>query len=275
MSIIQATLATTNVDLHNERMTVSALQSMVDAANQSYIPFGIEHDPRVPPQGRVNRAWLEEQADGATAVRAEIELFDDNSAVRLPEDTREIRLKVFDSEHLQISFDRNFRDGEDQELLSRLAIRLDAKLQEEFKKALDPISIVSIGGAFALGAIATGFLGKLGSDGYELLKETLKRLFAKAKDGEKARLFVLEFELSHQGERFIVEVIATNPGPNEIEALLSVELERLDSLVRSTFHPGSGLRKLVYELEEGGVALKFAVRRDCVPLRPRAKDPGA
>ena len=267
MSIIEATVATTNVDSHNERMTVEALQSMVDAVNESYIPLGIEHDPRIPPQGRVIKAWLEQRDDGATAVKAEIEVFDGEHKTSPPNDAREIRIKTFVADQLLISFDRNFRGEDDQELLSRLAESLDAKLQEEFKKALDPISVLAIGGAFLLGGIAKGFLSKLGSDGYDLLKETLKKLFGKSKPGEKERLLVLEFEVSYQHERFIVEVIATNPTQEDIDTLLSVELRRLDSLVQRVFRPDAGLRKLVYELKDKNVALQFGVRRDGVPLK--------
>ena len=48
MTKMEATLATTNVDLHDERLTIGALQSMVEAINASYIPMGIEHDRRPP-----------------------------------------------------------------------------------------------------------------------------------------------------------------------------------------------------------------------------------
>ena len=203
-----------------------------------------------------------------------IELFEDQIAPSAPDDSREIRIKSFERERLLISFDRNFRGADDQELLSNLAKAVDAKLEEEFKKAFDPISILAIGGAFVLGSIAKGFLSKLGSDGYEVLKEALQRLFAKPKEGEKDRLLVLEFEVERHGERIIVEVIASNPTAEEIESLLSLELERLDQLVTSGFRPEAGLRKLVYELEKDGITLKFGVRRDCVPLVPKDRKPG-
>jgi hypothetical protein len=147
MTTIVATLATTDVDLHGEHMSVGALQSMVDAANSSYIPLGIEHDPRIPPQGRIVEAWIEERPDGGMAVKGEIEVFDGDIGTPPTTDPRELRIKTFDPEHLLISFDRNFRGTEDQKLLSELTSSINAKLQEEFKKALDPISVLAIGGA--------------------------------------------------------------------------------------------------------------------------------
>jgi hypothetical protein len=249
---------------------------MVDAVNTNYIPLGIEHDPRISPQGRIVKAWLEERPDGGMAAMGEIELFDGDSKTPTMSDSRELRIKTFDPEQILISFDRNFRGAEDQKLLSDLASSLNAKLQEEFKKALDPISVLAIGGAlFLLGGIAKGFLGKLGSDGYEVLKQALKKLFTRPKEGEKDRLLMLEFELERQGERFVVEVIASNPTPEEIDSLLGLELQRLDKLIADIFTTNTGLKKLVFELGKEGIALKFAVRRDCVPLILKQKEPGA
>jgi hypothetical protein len=173
-----------------------------------------------------------------------------------------------------ISFDRNFRGTEDQKLLSELTSSINAKLQEEFRKALDPISVLAIGGAFLLGGIANGFLGKLGSDGYEALNQALKDLFSKPKKGEMDWLLMLEFELESQGKRFIVEIIASNPTQDEIESLPTLELQGLDELVADIFTPNTGLKKLVFELGENGIGLKFAVRRDCVPLVPKQKELG-
>jgi hypothetical protein len=245
---------------------------MVDAVNASYIPMGIEHDPRIPPRGRVVKAWLEELPDGATAVKALIEVFDGAIAPQPQDDTREYRTKSFDAEHLLISFDRNFRDAEDQEILSGLARSLNATLQEEFKKAFDAISVLAIGGAFILGGIAKGFLSKVGSDGYELLKSSLKKLFGRPKQGEKDRLLMLEFEIERFGERTVIEVIASNPAPLDIDRLLSVELQRLDKLVDRYFSANVGLKKLVFELEKNGITLKFGVRRDAVPLVFKSKE---
>src|SRR5207244_1831146 len=101
------------------------------------------------------------------------------------------------------------------------------------------------------------------------------KLFARPKQGEKDRLLMLEFDVERLGERFIVEIIASNPTPEEIDSLLTLELQRLDKLVERVFRPNMGLKKLVFELEENGIALKFGVRRDGVPLVLKSNEPGA
>jgi hypothetical protein len=53
---------------------------------------------------------------------------------------------------------------------------LGARAVEESKKALEPVSVLTIG----VGLVAAGFLKKLGEDAYVALKEKLKAVFSKA-----------------------------------------------------------------------------------------------
>lgn len=53
MKYHKAITLTTHVDRHGDHFTREALVSMVDQIDKHYIPVNIEHDPRIPPQGRV------------------------------------------------------------------------------------------------------------------------------------------------------------------------------------------------------------------------------
>ena len=57
-------MATTHVDRHGERLTRSALESLVRQLRANYIPIGFEHDPRFPPLGRMIDATVVELPDG-------------------------------------------------------------------------------------------------------------------------------------------------------------------------------------------------------------------
>ncbi len=159
-------------------------------------------------------------------------------------------------------------------MLEELAVATNSHLVYEVKKSLDPISVICISaGTFALGGIAKGFFSKLGADSYELLKSKLRKLLSQRKDGEKEKLLELEFSVERGPHLFHVTVIATNPSGDDIDALLQKHLDRLDDNVINAFDERIGLKKLVYEVRDGNIELKFGVRRDCVPLAPRSSEP--
>ncbi len=86
MKKVSAILATTHVDRHNEAFAVSALEGMVESLNRSYLPVGVEHDPRVPPIGRVISAEVRKRDDGEFEVAAEIEMFEPGDRVSFVEE---------------------------------------------------------------------------------------------------------------------------------------------------------------------------------------------
>ena len=183
-------LATTHPDLHSERMTIDALETLVQSVNSSYIPVGIQHDPRIAPVGRVASASIRKLDDGEYAVEGLIEVFEPGDKFELVENQRTLVTEKYESGRLEIEYDRNFRDTEDQLLIEKIAGLFGTRPKENVKKSLDPITVLAIGGAFILGGVAQGFLSKLGEDAYEVLKQGLKKLFARKKVGEDEKLLV-------------------------------------------------------------------------------------
>lgn len=134
---------------------------MVEQVNKQYIPMGIEHDPRIPPQGRLVSAKVVKLEDGEYGVEGVGEIFEPGDSYELKDDGREIPLHRQDADNLHIQFDRNYRDRDDQDIINELGRIFGSEPQEEITKSIDPINILTICGAFVLGGIATGFLENL------------------------------------------------------------------------------------------------------------------
>ena len=72
MRRIQAIMATTHVDRHNERVSLAALESMREQIRNSILPCDVNHDPRFAPFGRVIDAEITHLPDGEHALEGEI-----------------------------------------------------------------------------------------------------------------------------------------------------------------------------------------------------------
>src|SRR4030065_241004 len=151
MKKLPARLTSTHIDRHNDRMALSALESLVTHINTAYLPVGIEHDPRIPPVGRIASAEIKELEDGEYAVDAILDIFESGDIIELTDSKRLLPIHENIVGELHISYDRNFRNAEDQILIKEIGELFDARPQEEMKKALDPITVLTIGGAFLRG----------------------------------------------------------------------------------------------------------------------------
>jgi hypothetical protein len=151
---------------------------------------------------------------------------------------------------------------------------LGSKPQQEIKKSLEPLSILAIGGAFILGGIANGFLGKIGSDAYDSIKSKITELFQKkAKEKKHEALLVFSFLISVDEYHIEVETILTNPTSEDIDNFLKSGLHQLDSLVLEYFDKNAGLRRITTRYENKELHLIFGVRKDAVPMFPEEDYP--
>jgi hypothetical protein len=114
-------MLTTHIDKHNERITPEALRDFVRLVNQQYTPMGVEHDPRIPPVGRVLSAHIKELEDGEFAVDGIAEIFEQGQEIEFKDDGREIPIEEF-GRRLSISPDRSYREPEDEQLLEELIL---------------------------------------------------------------------------------------------------------------------------------------------------------
>jgi hypothetical protein len=265
MKRIELTVATSHTDLHGDVVTPEALARMATQINTSYIPLGTNHDPRIPPHGRLISARIEVLEDGETALWAIGDIFEPGDIVPFLDDGREVPLSGVFGDQLHLVFDRTFNDEASWTAIKELSNILGNEPQIEGKKALEPISVLALAGTFALGGIAAGFLKKIGSDIADAVTGRLKRLIVRDHE-DSERLFSVRIYLEHDGRPIETEVIVTNPKPEELEFLLSEGLQRLDVLTQVTLKEFPETKRMVFELKNGEITFSFGIRRDAFPL---------
>jgi hypothetical protein len=271
---LTGTMTTTHVDRHGHRMALSALEDLLKQIIAGYLPFGVEHDPRVAPIGRVVAARVKKLEDGEYGLEGEIEIFEPGDDLPLRNDGRQIPLRTYPTAGLQVVCDMAFEDDESRAIIAELSEQFGTEPAQELKKALEPIAVLVIGGAaFILGQLAQGFLSRLGQDGYEALKAKLKKLIRRRQSEGKDTLFEISLVVPIHGQDVEVNILCKNPSESVIEDVLKRQLQRIDDALPSLVDPRLGIRKLVFEHEDGDLHLRFAVRRDAVPLSPKSRGP--
>jgi hypothetical protein len=261
MARIEAIIATSHVDLHHEQLAMSALDGLVDQVNSSYIPNGIEHDPRYPPAGRLLSAELVDLPDGETGVKAVIELFDETTE---PGDsTRSVPLHVDDYPRFAIELDRSVAQHDESGDVGALAKLSGLPPLHMRKKALEPLAeLVLTIGFVALGAIAVGALEKMGADGWDAVKTVLANRYRLRKHDE---LFVMRFGV--QATRPIeVLVILSNPSDRDVDGFFDMGLREIDELVGYVLSREAGIVRIVFHWVDGHLRLGYAVRWDATPV---------
>lgn len=270
----EGVIATTLVDKQGDKLTRQALEDIADCMSKSLIPIGVEHDPREPPLGRISSGFVRPRDDGEFEAVAILELFEEDDEPLPASDAREIVIRRHRADGLSISHDWTHRSPEDQADIAVISEVFGNPPQYEMKKAADPISVITIAGAFVLGGIASGFLNEVGSDGWKFIKLRLAALFSRPKQEKGERLLSFRVLLEVEGTPVEIEIIHTNPTPEEVDEFLDIGLSVIDSVMPYYLHNAKDVRRFVFEAKGKNVEIKFAVRRDCRPLAPslRVKD---
>lgn len=271
MKRFEAVVSTTRLDAHGECMSREALGSLIDSISHSYIPIGIEHDPRIPPQGRIAAGLVRETPDGEYEAVAIIEMFNDDDDLSDSNDPREIVIRAHRENGLTISHDWTHRHESDQEDIAEIAAILGNRPLYEVKKAAEPISIITIGGAFVLGGIATGFLGQIGVDAWTFIKDKLARLFSRKEHRKGEQLLVFSALVEAEEQKVEVEIVLSDPSPEQIDQFLKTGLQTIDMILPIYLRNSPDIRRLTFEASGSKLELKFAVRKDCSPLVPTLK----
>lgn len=265
MRTAEAVIATTHLDSQGERLSLEALEDLAGRLNSAYLPLWTEHDPRIPPHGRVTNAVVRLREDGEHEVAATLEIFEPGDNTEVGPDAKEMIRRTREYKGLEVSFGIEHRTDEDQEDLASIASLFRTTPTYHAKKASDPISILTIAGTFILGGIAGGFVKEIGSDGWKLLRGKLASLMSR-KRGESDRLLVFHLEVEIHGALVDIEVIQTNPGAEDIDHFLADGLAELDRVIPIYLEYQRDVRRLVFESKGKDLTAKFAVRRDCRPL---------
>lgn len=167
----------------------------------------------------------------------------------------------------------SYQGREFQDDISSLSEALGSKPEYEVKKAVEPLSILILGGAFILGNIAKGFIGSIGSDAYELLKTKLKAMFAKQRKRTKEQLLVFKFTVSYEGHAVAVHTIVTNPDDTALDGMLENAVYDLDKIHPDLFSKRHHLGRLVYMYERGKLSFLYGVREDGYPVNYKNIEP--
>lgn len=268
----EAIIATTHLDSEGDKLTIGALHGLVDSINATYIPIWDEHDPRNPPIGRIASAKVRERDDGEHEVVASLEFFDGSETEQYLGDRELVREMRLENGEVKIVPDRSFRTPEDLEDIEEIAQLLGTRSTEAVKKAIDPISILQLTAAFMAGGIASGFLGKLGSDAADLVKDKIKGLMRRKNNRDSDRVFRLVIQVQKDGRCLEADVFITNPTDKDIDSLLDHGLSEIDQQVSRLMSMSTQLSKLTFEYKDGSLELKFGVRKDCVPVTLHSKD---
>jgi hypothetical protein len=270
MRKFEGTMLTTHVDLDGERLAPEGLESFVTSINGSYLPLTIEHDIRKAPIGRIASASIVPLEDGEFAVRGTFEVFEQGDTLSsLRGDGRRIRIALDDIPTFNVGYDRSYETTEGRRLLSALSrLSPESRAIPEVKKSHEPISTLVIATVIAVGTgVASGFFGKLGEELYTGLKTILKAHFGIG-NGPRERLLVFQFTSTKAAEPVEIQVLLTNPTPEEIERLFSGGFSDLDSYLARCGGLDS-VARFVFEYKDGRLESLYVLRGDCVPLKLR------
>jgi len=260
-------MATTHLDLHGERLSLEALNSLVCQINERYLPIDVNHDIRKPIIGRLVSAEIVELPDGEYAVDGIGEVFEPSDAgASLAGDGRKILIKTDNVETFSVYYDRTFMNQEGKELLQELEALSGRKPQPTIKKALDPISLLLIGaGIFALGSTATGFFSKLGEDLYDKLKKTLVDYYKNKASEDK----IIDFRFSiEKGDRvFEIHVLLNSPTEQIINDFFNNGLSKIDETLEFLYSElAKDVARVVLEYKDNKLTFSYAVSSECVPI---------
>ena len=266
MQIAESIIATTHTDSQGDKLTKEALDNLVQSIKNHYIPINNEHDPRLPPIGRISSGFTRQRSDGEFEAVAILELFDNTDSIKLNSDGREMIIES--TEGISISYDWTHRFDEDQTDITSIASILKTDALYSIKKSSDPISIITISaGVFVVGGIASGFLKEIGSDGWKKIKPILGKLFSRKTRTTNDQLLKFSVCVQHNDNIIEIDIIQTNPNEAEISNFIDNGFKKLDEVLPFYCANQNDIKKLVFSAKGNNLEINFAVRKDCQPLK--------
>ncbi len=163
---LKCVMATTHVDRQNMRLTKEALESAArDINGPEAAAVGLEHDPAMPPLGKLVKAEIEQLEDGEYQLIGIQELFEEQRPIQLPNGTRLIQQfsssdtrpfigsTAVPPELISVNYDPvNFEieGGQEDGFLREVAESGNCKTRHLIRKSLlpDPELVIILGKAF-------------------------------------------------------------------------------------------------------------------------------
>lgn len=132
---------------------------IVEQLKTHYIFVDVEHDPRLPPVGRVSDAKLLMLEDGRQVIEGTMELFEPGDVPDYTFGGKSLFTEEISGEHLEFHRDENYDDDTSKVMINDICAAIRAgEPKYVSKNAVDSLTILSLAGAFVLGSICTGFL---------------------------------------------------------------------------------------------------------------------
>lgn len=263
-------LSGTHVDRHGDKMTLNALEQMAAIANSKYIPITDGHNIRKPPIGRIISGEIVPLPDGEYHLVVEGEIFEnyddlfpqlgDGRKISFDFDQREI-------DKFEFSIERDHRGlPEVNNLVDKLKSITEQKPRFYAKKTVtvDLVQLIISGGIFVIGAIASGFLKKIGEDAYVKLKDSLKEYFSTKRSFNEKLQFT--FYIKEEDSYCEITTLVIESNSETVEKIFDTQFSGLDSLISSIPIKQENIAKVYLEYENNQFMIKYAVRNDCVPL---------
>jgi hypothetical protein len=229
----------------------------------------VEHDPRKPPVGRIIDARVVDLADGETGVEALMEIFEPTDELDFKPEGRELAGLAAAPDRVVIAYDKSFEDPESQAILAAIGRALGTEPERQLKKAVDPITVLTIAAGFTVAQLAGGFLKAIGQDGWAVVKSRLREIVAnrRRKSGRDWILLADLFLTGDAGQRLNVQILITNPVEDDVEGLYEQAVRLVDRDLARYLAESDVLARVVLEYAKGEVRRLFGVRRDGVPVR--------
>lgn len=262
-------MATTHLDLHNERLAKSALIGMAEQVRRTYVPVMWNHDIRFPPLGRVVRADVISLPDGEFGLETESEHWEPGDPLDiLAGDGRTLVRDNFEGPGFEVRVDRGLSSSSDRRAALAIA-KLSGRNRrpiEMGKKALEVDAVLTIAIGVVTGSIAVGILNALGEDIYNALKVRLQDL-ANVREVP----LLIDFDITFDKDRRrTVHVLLDGPNAVQIGDLFDRRFNGLDVVVEEC---------LLTSPEIDEVVMTWSTGASCAELRGsirwRARPDGA
>ncbi|HIF9368150.1 TPA: hypothetical protein ACX6RS_000176 [Photobacterium damselae] len=251
-----AVVATDEVDLHNECLTLDALRSAESKINSYGLPFNAHHDPRIAPLGKTLLAKVIRSNDGSkNYLFGVIGLYSQSFYKSLPKNISETNYVPNSEDYCKNDIELAFSHNEVDESLIDEAISnspcfVSKKVNKDVRKAADPITILS----FAIPAaivypFAKKYMEKNGEYVAELQKQFVRWLF-KYFVKKLNRKTLYEFSSPYRGcsVKYIVETKSTIEIRSAIESI-EIAGDKAKKLIDSMYDKNPTVLIYVFDSE--------------------------
>ena len=126
-------------------------------------------------------------------------------------------MRYNEGERIAVVDDRSF-GSEDHAIIAELRSLLNARSETESKKALEPISVLTVAITIVAAKLVDGFVGQIGGDVWGAAKDKMKVLFRR-KRNSPAHLLIVAATIDEDGDRRPVEVIRSDASDQYFDAL--------------------------------------------------------